>query len=141
MDINGITLNGTEAKRTKEGLIAGIDLNITIDNVDVKSSGDVTISFTYSANYRPEIGYLKMSGYIGGKSDKEESKRITDEFKKSKHLPLDISEPLLNMINATAGINGIFVARALNLSPPIIPARISLVSNEQQPAFAKGAKK
>ena len=141
MEINGVMLTGTEAKRTREGLIAGVDLNINIENVDIKSNGEVTLNFTYTANYRPDMGYLKMTGNVVGKSDKEEGKKLAEEYKKTKRLPADIGEPILNMINATAGINGIFVARAINLAPPIIPARISLVGEQEQPSFAKGAKK
>ena len=47
-------------------------------------------------------------------------------WEKEKKLPDAFAEVILNAINYACGTNGVFVARPVNLSPPIVPPKIQL---------------
>ena len=57
-------------------------------------------------------------------------KPILAEFKKKKALPPELASNAINMINANAGINIVFLVRPFNLAPPFMPP----------PIFAEGKK-
>ncbi len=125
MEILGIKLNGTEARKAKETAVSGVDVNINIDNVTLRKD-EIRIAFTYSANYVPEVGFLRIYGMVFGKESGDKAKRIMKEWEKSKSLPPEIAEVVLNLINVSAGVNGVLVARSINLLPPLVPPRIAV---------------
>lgn len=132
--ITNIKITKTEAHRDSDNEVAGLNINIGVDNVSVKGS-DVLITFSYVASYLEGVGELKMNGTLTAKEDAKLAKEIGDRWSKDKKLPDLFAEVVLNAINYACGTNGTLVVRAINLSPPIVPPRITI---GQQPA-GKGA--
>jgi hypothetical protein len=116
--ITGGKITYVEAKRDKEGLVDGLNINVGVDDVTVK--GDtITVQYTFIANYENNIGHLKMNGVLYVSEDKSKAKEIEDTWKKSKKLPDDFAELVLNTITYTCGVNGTFAVQPVRLSPPM----------------------
>ena|SRR3989338_6642421 len=125
--ITAIRIDKAEARRDKDGEVAGLNINISVESVKV-SAGEVTIGFSYAATYSEGIGELKMSGTITAKEDAKLLSDITKRWESSKRLPDAFAENVLNAINYACGTNGVLVVRAVNLSPPIVPPKIQIGS-------------
>ncbi|MBI2079930.1 hypothetical protein HYT84_04130 [Candidatus Micrarchaeota archaeon] len=124
-EFRSVMLNATEAKRLTFAPTENLNININVD--DVKPAGEqLLLNFTYTVNYEPKAGYMKILGAVYLADKASELKRIADTWKKDHSLPKELTEPLLNVINMSAGINGVFIARALNLPPPLLPPRLEL---------------
>lgn len=128
--ITGGRIFSVEAKRNSEEPITGLAINIGID--DVTSEGnDLTIKYTYTADYAKNVGLLKIIGEIT--ATEEHAREIMLSWKKDKRLPEDFAELILNTINFTCGTNGTLVVRPINLSPPMVPPRIELAKTPDKP--------
>jgi len=123
--IVGGKIDEISAKKTSENAINGLNINITLENVKVKGE-DIEMHYEYTASYAVDVGELKIKGVLYAKEEKKFAKEIEDEWKKSKKLPDNYAETVLNAINYSGSANGTLVARVLNLSPPLIPPRIQL---------------
>ncbi|MFA4982838.1 MAG: hypothetical protein WC588_01345 [Candidatus Micrarchaeia archaeon] len=123
--ITGIKISKVEAKRDKDDEVAGLNINIGIDAVNVKG-GEVSIAFNYVASYMEGVGELRMNGTVMSKEEAKFAKEISDTWEKSKKLPDSYAELVLNAVNYACGTNGTLVVRAINLAPPIVPPRIQL---------------
>jgi hypothetical protein len=121
--ITGGKIVQVEAKRDKEGAISGLNINIGLDDVAVKGD-EVTIQYTFIVEYADKVGHLKMSGVVYASEDKSKAKEIEEMWKKSKRLPNDFAEVVLNTINYTCGVNGTFVVQPVRLSPPMQLPRV-----------------
>ncbi|MBI2079862.1 hypothetical protein HYT84_03785 [Candidatus Micrarchaeota archaeon] len=126
IEYRGILINSCEIKRESLTPAKTVDVDIKVDDV-VAKAGDATIDFTYIVRYLPNLGYLKMSGsvYLAGKLS--EIKEVQDVWKKNKVLTKSISMDVLNMINTTASVNGVFASRIVNMPPPLLPPRLEVV--------------
>ncbi len=127
VEFRGVRLNYVEAKRERDALISGLNININVDDVKAVND-DMMIDFTYSVNYADKVGYLKVSGTVYAKDTVVGAKKVEDGWRMEKKLPNEIAQPLLNLINFSSGVNGVFVARAVNLAPPLVPPRIEITS-------------
>lgn len=136
MMITGIKITKAEARRDKDDEVAGLNINISVEKVEVKG-GEVSIGFAYTATYLEGVGELKMAGSVTSREDAKLAKEISDRWGKDKRLPDAYAELVLNAINYACGTNGTLVVRAINLSPPIVPPRIQL--GPLQGAAPKGA--
>ena len=123
--ITAIKISKVEARRDKDEDVAGLNINISVDSVSV-AAGETSIGFTYIASYLEGVGELKMSGTITTREDAKLTKEITEKWGKDKKLPDAFAELVLNAVNYACGTNGTLVVRAINLSPPIVPPRITL---------------
>ncbi|MEM4348393.1 MAG: hypothetical protein QXN37_02385 [Candidatus Anstonellaceae archaeon] len=132
--ITGIKINKVEARRDSESEIIGLNINITIDSLNVKNN-QIEIGFTYSAAYTEGVGELKMSGILYATEEAKLAKEISDKWVKEKRLPDAYAEMVLNALNYACGTNGVFAVRIVNLTPPIVPPKITL--NPQPPQQPK----
>jgi len=123
--ITGIKIVKVEARRDKDEDMTGLNVNIGLDAVAVVN-GEVAISFNYSVIYTEGVGEISMKGTITSREDAKLTKEITAKWEKEKKLPDAFAEIILNAINYACGTNGVFVARPVNLSPPIVPPKIQL---------------
>jgi hypothetical protein len=121
-----------EISGKKESLenIAGLSINITLDNVTVKGEA-VELTYEYTANYEDKVGLLKIKGIITAKEDKKLAKEIDERWKKEKKLPDKYAELLLGAINYSGSANGTLIARVLGLTAPLIPPHIQLSRAEE----------
>ena len=129
--ITGIKIVKVEARRDKDEDMTGLNVNIGLDAVAVVN-GEVAISFNYSVVYTEGVGEINMKGTITSKEDAKLTKEITTRWEKDKKLPDAFAEVILNAINYACGTNGVFVARPVNLSPPIVPPKIQLGPQQKQ---------
>jgi hypothetical protein len=136
--ITGGKIVYVEAKRDREGAVEGLSLNIGIDDVAVKGDA-VTIQYTFQAIYGDKIGHLKINGMLYASEDKSKAKEIEDTWKKSKKLPDDFAEMVLNTINYTCSVNGTFVVQPVRLSPPMQLPLVKVGSPEEKKKKEKGA--
>ncbi len=137
VEFRGVKLNYVEAKREKDALISGLNININID--EIKAVGDdLIMDFTYNVTYTDDVGYLKISGTVYAKDTAAGAKEIERSWRVEQKLPNDIAQPLLNLINFSSGVNGVFVARAVNLAPPLVPPRIEISSKGNASASTRG---
>ncbi|MCM8830586.1 MAG: hypothetical protein NC918_00095 [Candidatus Omnitrophica bacterium] len=123
--ITGIRIDSVEAVREKNDDIIGLDVNIGVDDIKINSN-QVEIKFSYTANYREGVGYLKMKGSIFTQEEIKKVKEIEKSWNEQKRLPDEFSEMILNAINFTCGTNGVLVVRPVNLAPPMVPPKIQI---------------
>jgi len=127
--IKGGKIRSVHAERMKDGATKGLNINIGIDKVS-NEGNKLTIEYTYSAKYEDKVGELTIKGQIYAEEEKAVS--IQKEWADTKKLPEAFAELVLNTINYTCGTNGTLVVRTVNLSPPMIPPRISLSKGQAQ---------
>jgi len=121
--ITGGKIVYAEAKRDKEGPVEGLSINIGVDDVAVRGD-EITIQYTFVVDYLDKIGKLKMMGVLYASEEKNKAKEIEETWKKSKKLPEDFAEVVLNTINYTCGVNGTFVVQPVRLTPPMQLPRV-----------------
>jgi hypothetical protein len=138
--ITGGKIVYAEAKRDKEGAVSGLNINIGIDDVTVKGD-EITIQYTFIVDYADKVGHLKMSGVLYASEDRSKAKEIEDMWKKSKKLPEEFAELVINTINYTCGVNGTFVVQPVRLTPPMqLPiVRVEMAPEEKKKKPEKGA--
>lgn len=110
-----------EAKKVSERLPESIDSKIDMRNVDM-SGGNLVVDFVYSASYANDGSYIRMGGraFFSG----PEAKSALNEWKKSKRIGGKPGEEIVNSINYGSSLNSVFVARVLNVVPPLAPPSI-----------------
>lgn len=127
--IVGNRIDKIEAAREKVEPRKGLNFKINIK--DVKVSGKkLDMAYNYEAEYTEGIGYIKFEGTITAEEDKALVDEVKKEWADKKRLPQKYAEIVLNAINYFGGINGVFVSRVINLSPPIMPPRFTLSKKE-----------
>lgn len=123
--ITGGRMDFVEAKRDKNEVAKGLSINIMIDEI-VLNAGELEVKYTYMASYQDGVGALKIKGSMYAREENEKTNAIMDGWAKTKNLPEDFVESVLNSINYACGVNGIQVVRILDLAPPIVAQRIEL---------------
>ncbi len=123
--ITGGRIDSIAGKRMSEDQIKGLNINISIENVKVDGQ-KIEVGYTYIASYPDKVGEMTISGVLFADEDKKIAKEVETEWQKSKKIPQIYAETILNAINYTGSANGTLLARVLNLSPPLVPPRISL---------------
>lgn len=121
-----------QAKRSPNVQIQGLSLNIGFDNIKFEN-GKLVVTFTYNVNYDKNAGNITVTGELF--VEDPSIKKVEEEFKKTKILPVEIAEEIVTAASFTGGAAGTLMAYALSLPAPInVPkARLS-----PQPT-AKGA--
>ncbi len=130
MEFAGLKFNYVEAEKSKEGPVKGLNININVD--DVKAANDLlVVEFTYTVNYSDDMGFIKIKGTSYFRDTADKVKEYESKWAEEKKLSEDVTSILLNVVNYSSSINGIFVARVLNLAPPIVPPKIELRSKSK----------
>ncbi|MCI0504249.1 hypothetical protein L0Y65_06095 [Candidatus Micrarchaeota archaeon] len=125
LEVMGLAFKGGEVKKAKDGVPANIDININIDKITQKTPDGVILEFTYAVDYKPDVGALRIHGEAYCKDTPENLKKMLAEYKKAKVVPMEFGATAINMINANAGMNSIFLLRPFNLLPPFMPPLIA----------------
>lgn len=134
--IVGGKITSVEARRDKDGESAALNMNVNIDDVTEKN-GIVSVAYTYTVDYSPGVGSLRMTGLINFRGD--ENKEIMKAWREKKQLPGDIAEEFINSVTYAGSVNGTLVVRVLNLAPPIVVPRIRVGKPTEVPAEKKAA--
>ncbi|MBI2079417.1 hypothetical protein HYT84_01520, partial [Candidatus Micrarchaeota archaeon] len=116
--ITGGKIDKVEATKANEVAMAGLNINVALDDVKVKGK-NIEIDYTYTATYADNIGEIKLKGTLFATEDDKLSKEVEATWKKNKKVPDEYAEALINAINYTCSANGTLIARVLNMAPPI----------------------
>lgn len=130
VEFRGIVLTETSAKQIKMAPVENIDVNITLDDARV-SGKNLLVDFTYDVSYNPNVGKLRFKGTTALFDSSSKLSEYSKHWKKTKMLPSQIMEPLMNLINVTSGVNGVLVCRAINLAPPLIPPKLEVKTTKK----------
>jgi len=135
--IVGGKIISVEARRDNDGESTALNMNINIDDVTEKN-GIVSVAYTYSVDYSPGVGSLRMTGLINFKDDGK-GREIMKAWREKKQLPADVAEEFINSVTYAGSVNGTLVVRVLNLAPPIVVPRIRVGKPTEVPAEKKAA--
>jgi hypothetical protein len=125
LEVMGLIFRGGEVRRPKEGVPTGIDVNVNVDKIIQKTPEGVVLEFTYAVDYKPDLGSLRISGEAFCRDRPDNIKKMLAEYKKKKAVPMEFGATAINMINANAGMNSIFLLRPFNMLPPFMPPLIA----------------
>ncbi|MBU0532443.1 hypothetical protein KKB44_03035 [Candidatus Micrarchaeota archaeon] len=114
-----------EVKRLKHNVPETVTVDVSISKITQKEPSIAILDFTYAVDYKPQVGQVKIVGQAYCKDTPQNIKKAQAEFKKKKILPMEYGARVINMINANAGMNSIFLIRPFNLLPPFMPPLIS----------------
>ncbi|MDD5022978.1 MAG: hypothetical protein PHU63_02310 [Candidatus ainarchaeum sp.] len=125
VDFRGIALTETRAKQEKFARVTDMDVNITFENAKLQGK-EMIIDFRYTVIYNPGIGSLVFKGSTALTDSPSKLSEYLKQWQKSKMFPEEVTLPLMNLINLTSSVNGVFVCRAINLPPPLVPPKLNL---------------
>jgi hypothetical protein len=120
-----IVLTGVEAKRERPGRSKDMAISVSVDGLKRTASG-LDASFTYLVRYSPEVGFLRLAGYVSLEGTKKELDDLHAEWKKNKQMDKERAQKIVNIITYVASVNGIFAAKTLNLEAPFMGPRVEL---------------
>src|SRR3989338_7448155 len=75
--------------------------------------------FDFVVNYEPNIGNVQMNGNLTYMDKEEELKKLDDQWKKEKRLPVGITSLVANTILTRANIKALMLSQEVNLPPQI----------------------
>ncbi|MDD5340054.1 MAG: hypothetical protein PHV13_02285 [Candidatus ainarchaeum sp.] len=125
MDWKGIRFYKVEAESSRDENFTSVAVNLDVTGMK-PSGGDLRIDFSYSVNYQPGVARLRFDGYTIIGASKAELDRIEKDWKKDKTLPKSLAEPLINVISFNAETNGVLIAKAINIVPPLLAPKIEI---------------
>ncbi len=125
MDWKGIRFYKVQAesRRDENFSSVAIDLNITEMKVN---GGDLRVDFSYAVEYRPGVASLRFDGYATLGGSRSELEKLEKDWKKDKTMPKSLAEPLINVITFNAETNGVLIAKAINIVPPLVAPKIEV---------------
>ncbi|MFH1289959.1 MAG: hypothetical protein ABII22_00010 [Candidatus Micrarchaeota archaeon] len=140
MNINGIDLKKVEATKLVLVPYKNIDVNIAVKNMKGENN-EAILEFEHDTTFNPGIGNLKFYGevYVGGTPD--EIKKLMDEWKKTRKLPVEMQGIVLDLISSSSCFNGVLVARAINLPSPALPLTARTMLKPKDEKIESGQKK
>jgi hypothetical protein len=121
LEVMQILFNGAEVKKTGENLPNGVDVKVDVEKITPDTPDSVYLDFVYSISYKPSVATVKIMGQAFCRDSPDNIKKLLADFKKKKELPVEFGAAAINMINANAGMNSIFLIRSFNLLPPFMP--------------------
>jgi len=138
LEVLSITFTGAEVKKLSQKVPESVAVDIKIDKITKKELGTVLLDFTYMVDYDPKVALLRINGQAYCRDTAENLKKMQAQYKKSKVLPMEYGASVINMINANAGVNSIFLIRPFNMLPPFMPP--VLAKPAPKPKKKKGKK-
>ncbi len=85
----------------------------------------IRFSFDFSVKYEPKMADILMTGDIMYIGDEKKISEVTDEWKKNKKVPPDVSAEILNAALTRCNIQALILSRDMGLPAPIPLPRIS----------------
>ncbi|MFH1785654.1 MAG: hypothetical protein ABH842_04455 [Candidatus Micrarchaeota archaeon] len=139
MKLKAIKFYGVDAQHLKEDRFTNLAVNLSMQEGKPVGS-DFRSDFIFTVMYDPNIATMKFSGYVLIEGTKTEINELTTIWKKQKVLPKEITEHLINTITFQGQTNGVLVAKALSLTPPLLSPKIQ-VQVKPSSAQSKPSKK
>jgi len=129
--IIGLNINSIIAKSKIDSVEGNITVNSTpvIEDLEKKDIDDmkdlISIKFSFSSNYEPDAGKVKIEGEVLYKTD--DAKNIVKKWKDNKSLDPDLAVDVLNAIFRRCLTKTVDLSADLRLPPPV---RFPVVSKE-----------
>ena len=108
--------------------VESLGLNINFDNVKFEKNM-LVVNFSYTVTYAKNAGKIVVSGELF--LEDPNVKKIEEEFKKTKNLPVETAEEIVNAASFTGSAAGTLIAYSLNLPAPISISRAKLTPQTQ----------
>jgi hypothetical protein len=137
LEVMGLVLTGGDVKRFNAKVPQSVAVNVEVTKMTRQDEKNVVLDFAYVVDYKPKVAYLKITGRAYCQDHPDNIKNAMLEFTKKKFLPMEHGASVINMINANAGMNSIFLIRPFNLLPPFMPP---LITTEAKSAYAAPAR-
>ncbi len=141
LEVMGLVLTGGDVKRFNAKVPASVAVNVQVTKMTKQDQKNVLVEFAYTIDYKPKVAHLKITGRAYCQDHPDNIKKAILEFNKKKYLPMEHGASVINMINANAGMNSIFLIRPFNLLPPFMPPLITTEGKESAPARTSSKKK
>ena len=103
-----------------------------------KIEGKLSIDFTFTCNFEPGIGLIKIEGDIILRDTEENIERAMKDWDKgAKNLPTDIAERIHNAILSSCIIESVVLSKEMGLPAPIPLPTVSMAKKEPGISEAK----
>jgi hypothetical protein len=124
MEWTGIRLYRAEAESMSDGKFTNIAVSVDIKSVEKTKEGGLKVLFGYSIEYQPNVARLRFEGLVRASARKAELDSVLSGWQKNRALPKDMFETMVSLIKYSADTNGVLVAKALNMAPPVVGPRL-----------------
>jgi hypothetical protein len=141
MKLMGLVLTGADVKKVNSSIPKSVNVDLAVIKITKKDATTITLDFAYIIDYLPKIARVKLTGHAYCQDSAPNIRKALLTYKKTKKLPFEVAGEVLNMINANAGMNAIFLIRPFNLLPPFMPPLITPESVEPKRVKMKSKKK
>ncbi|MFH1684755.1 MAG: hypothetical protein ABH983_00455 [Candidatus Micrarchaeota archaeon] len=141
MKLMGLVLTGADVKKATSSIPKSVNVDLAVTKITKKDATTITLDFAYIIDYLPKIARVRLTGHAYCQDSAPNIRKALLTYKKTKKLPFEVAGEVLNMINANAGMNAIFLIRPFNLLPPFMPPLITSESLEPKRVQMKSKKK
>ena len=93
--------------------------DVSETKMGLATRGALRIQFGFRSEYTPELAVLNMEGEAIMLVDAKQSENILMQFKKSRQMPREIAEPVMNFILDRCNIQALLLAKDLTLPSPV----------------------
>ncbi|RWX74092.1 MAG: hypothetical protein Metus_0117 [Candidatus Methanosuratincola subterraneus] len=118
VNVTSVSLSQISGERLMdlEGGISNLQVmtNISITKI-TQFRGMLEVAFVFAVNYNPAVANLILKGVARVSGDEKELEEVKKNFEDRKVLPPIVLQSISNI----SFIEGIFLARSLNIPPPI----------------------
>jgi hypothetical protein len=136
--IVGDKINKIEADVSGTANYEGFKIDIKMGDVRKEAADRLLISYIYTVDYGA-VGKVSLYGVVV-EGDAKLIPNLEETWTKTKRLPTDYMEQLINVINFLGCAHGTIIARVLNVRPPIIAPKLAVKQADAE-ATKKAAKK
>ncbi|MBS3143646.1 hypothetical protein J4446_02095 [Candidatus Woesearchaeota archaeon] len=116
-------ISAEKTGKIKEKVDISHNFNIKhVEKTEINIQGNkpaLKLSFDFTVNYEPNIGNIKMNGNLTYMDKPEELKKLEDQWKKEKKLPVGVTSLVANTILTKANIKALMLSQEVNLPPQI----------------------
>jgi hypothetical protein len=119
-----------EAKKHKDGPIAGIEIQVDFEKVDSKDNF-LEVWFLYRAVYKHDIGYIQMKGLLLLEMPEKRAARIAEAWNTKREMDQWIAQALLQNVNYKCGAEAMLAGKLIELPSPIVPPPIGISPGEE----------
>lgn len=121
LEVISMNFTGAEVRKQREGVPENIEVSVIVDSLTKQSDEELLIDWSYVVDYKPDIGTVRLTGDVLCRDTPANVEKVMKKFEKDNEFSGELGTDVLNMINANASINCIFIIRPFNLFPPFTP--------------------
>ena len=134
MGVLGLKFNKLVVERLNppKGKIS-VNHNISVTDVDsvdlflgTAKQLVLKVDFKFTADYAPKIAMIEIDGSLTYFDKPEKVKECVQKWKKDKKMPDEVLNEVLNQIVTKSNVEALFLAREVNLPPPIALPKVQV---------------